>query len=308
MDVARERGDVDKALSYAFTASRIAGVNNKPGLYQVMSDIYRGKKDYVTALNYKDSVVIYSDSLTSLKNKQLTDNCLTKIEILKMRSETDREMARLNQHKNIYIFLLCIAVMIMVFTLITIRNQRIRNRQDKMLMNLKLEQQHKERLLVERQMKESELVAEYQQEMMRRSLEEKSKALSASTMFISSRNALIEDIIKSLSDNADKPAQHALEESVQHLRQLLRTSNEHDNFLIEFESANPEFIAKLKKMHPDLLASDVRFLAYIHMGLSNKEIASLLNITPDSCKRRKIRISQKLGLESASDLYGYLTN
>jgi hypothetical protein len=306
MQIAKERGNTDEALSYASVASRTAGVNNKPGLYQSMSEIYRAKKDYATALRFKDSVVVYSDSLTSLKDKQLTENCLTKIEILKMRIETDKQMARLNQHKNIYMFLFSLAVLIVLFTLLAIRNQKLKNRQERILMNLQIEQQQKEKLLVERQMKESELVAHYQQEMMKRSLEEKSKALSTSTMFISSRNALIEDIIKSLSGNDEKQAQHVLEENVQHLKQLLKASNEHDNFLIEFESANPEFMTNLKKKHPNLLASDVRFLAYIHIGLTNKEISSLLNITPDSCKRRKIRLSQKLGLESATDLYGYM--
>ena len=40
--------------------------------------------------------------------------------------------------------------------------------------------------------------------------------------------------------------------------------------------------------------------------MQTKDIAALLNITPDSCKRRKIRLSKKLGLETSSDLYSHI--
>ena len=31
-----------------------------------------------------------------------------------------------------------------------------------------------------------------------------------------------------------------------------------------------------------------------------------MNITPDACRKRKERVSRKLGLESGSDLYSFL--
>ena len=41
-------------------------------------------------------------------------------------------------------------------------------------------------------------------------------------------------------------------------------------------------------------------------GKAYKEIASLLNINPESCKRRKIRLSKKLGLDTSANLYSYI--
>ena len=43
------------------------------------------------------------------------------------------------------------------------------------------------------------------------------------------------------------------------------------------------------------------------MNLSNKDIASLLNITPESCKRRRIRISKKLRLDTSAHLFDYIS-
>lgn len=76
--------------------------------------------------------------------------------------------------------------------------------------------------------------------------------------------------------------------------------------VVNFEAADPDFARRVLERHPALLDSDVRFLSYVRMNMQTKDIAALLNITPDSCKRRKIRISKKLGLETSSDLYSHI--
>lgn len=155
-------------------------------------------------------------------------------------------------------------------------------------------------------MKETELIAHYQHEMMARSLEQKKKELSVSTMFISLRNKLIADLLASLSEIKEAKGTPALNTLVQHLKRLLKESADSDDFLMKFEAANPDFIKNLQTRHPNLSSSDLRFLAYMRSNLSLKDIASLLNINPDSCKRRKIRLSKKLGLDSSTDLYNYI--
>ena len=225
---------------------------------------------------------------------------------MKFKADMDKQLARMQQRHYTLIFVMCILVLLITIAVIMMRNQRIKSRNQQKMMELQLEKEQHEKKLAEEQARSVEMEAHYRQEIMKQSLEQKQKELSITNMFISSRNELIGDLLKHLTDIKEVQGITGVQTLMQHLKQLLKTSNERDNFIINFESANPDFIRKLKEMHPELSSSDIRFLSYIRMNMSTKDIASLININPESCKRRKIRISKKLGIESSAELYDYI--
>ena len=187
-----------------------------------------------------------------------------------------------------------------------VRNQKAKTRHQSQILVLEKEKRQREKQMAEERMKSVEMEARYRQEMMNQSLEQKQRELSATTMFVSSRNELIEDLLNYLNNETDIKSVPAVKTLIIHLRHLLKENNEKENFLVNFEAANPGFMQHLQSLHPDLLPSDLRFLAYVRMNLQTKEIASLLNINPESCRRRKIRLSKKLNLDSSSELYNYI--
>lgn len=67
-----------------------------------------------------------------------------------------------------------------------------------------------------------------------------------------------------------------------------------DHLLMELENTNTHFQQQLKRRFPDLTAYDLRLCTYLKSNLSTKEIATLLNITPDSVKKAKHRLRKKL--------------
>ena len=69
-----------------------------------------------------------------------------------------------------------------------------------------------------------------------------------------------------------------------------------DHLLLELEQANNQFQSTLKKQFPELTSYDLRLCTYLKSNLSTKEIATLLNITPDSAKKAKHRLRKKLHL------------
>ncbi len=73
-----------------------------------------------------------------------------------------------------------------------------------------------------------------------------------------------------------------------------------DRLILELETANSLFQRKLKDRHPALTPYDLRLCTYLKSNLSTKEIATLLNITPDSVKKAKHRLRKKLSLDPAS--------
>ena len=78
--------------------------------------------------------------------------------------------------------------------------------------------------------------------------------------------------------------------------------------MIHFEQVNNGFLKKLKLQHPNLNVNDVRYLCYLYMNLSNKEIASLFNVTQEAIRKRKERVSDKLNLPNSKGLYNYLSS
>ena len=306
INIYRERNSLEMAFQCISEAEKTVTMKNKPYLFESIAQLYESAGNYKRALNFKDSVIIYNDSLTTTHNRQLAENSRIKMEVMKLTAEMDKQLTKMRQRHYVTLLLLCILALLVTIAIIIIRNQRIKNHNERKVMRLEIEKKQHEKQLAEEQAKAIEMEAHYRQEIMKRSLEQKQTELSVTTMFISSRNKLIEDLLKYLSDIKETQGIPALNNLVQHLKQLLKTSNERDNFLINFESANSDFIKTLKNQHPNLSSSDIRFLAYIRMNLSMKDIASLTNTNPESCKRRKIRISKKLGIESSADLYDYI--
>ena len=74
-----------------------------------------------------------------------------------------------------------------------------------------------------------------------------------------------------------------------------------DHLLLELEQANNQFQRTLKKQFPELTSYDLRLCTYLKFNLSTKEIATLLNITPDSAKKAKHRLRKKLHLHPGLD-------
>lgn len=306
INIYTERKEYLKAYNCIKQAEDQTGLKNKPYLFESVAKLYKATGNYRHALNYMDSVIVYNDSITTVTNRQLTENSKIKIEIMKFKADMDKQLARMQQRHYTLILVMCILVLLITIAVIMMRNQRIKSRNQHKMMELQLEKEQHEKRLAEEQAKSVEMEAHYRQEIMKHSLEQKQKELSITNMFISSRNELIGDLLKHLTDIKEVQGITGVQTLVQHLKQLLKTSNERDNFIINFESANPDFIRTLKEMHPDLSSSDIRFLSYIRMNMSTKDIASLTNINPESCKRRKIRISKKLGIESSAELYNYI--
>ena len=296
----------DSAFSFAADARRLNEMRNLPYFFDTMSLLYQRTGQLQQALDCKDSARMFNDSIVSMSNRQLLENSKTKLEVLRFTTDMEEEMDNIRRRHYILMALLGLSVVFVIMAIFVIRSQRAKARQQNQIIKLQTEKQDHERQMAEEQMKSLEMEARYRQEMMKQSLEQKQRELSATTMFVSSRNELIESLLNYINNETELKSVPGVKTLILHLRQLLKGKNDNDHFLVNFEAANPDFTQRLRSLHPDLLSSDFRFLAYVRMNLQIKEIASLLNINPESCRRRKIRISKKLGLQSSAELYNYV--
>ena len=82
-----------------------------------------------------------------------------------------------------------------------------------------------------------------------------------------------------------------------------------DKFEENFNLVYDNFMAKLLARFPDLNKNERKLCAYLRLGLSSKEIASLLNISLRSVETFRYRLRKKLGLEqgeSMTDFFQHL--
>jgi DNA-binding CsgD family transcriptional regulator len=137
------------------------------------------------------------------------------------------------------------------------------------------------------------------------------------------KNSILEDelieqqkelinISKKLKESRDTvPSKNTIEKTdllsiFKLVESTLSKEGEWPEFKIKFEELNPNFLGKLNESHPNLLKSEIRLLILIRIGFTQKEIANVLNIAPDSVKKAKQRVRKKLDLSSTIILSEYL--
>ncbi len=86
----------------------------------------------------------------------------------------------------------------------------------------------------------------------------------------------------------------------------LSTENEWEAFKTKLNELNPLFLNNLLERHQDLSKSEIRLLTLIKIGYSQKEIAQILGIAPDSVKKARSRVRKKLSLIESEKLSDYL--
>ncbi len=99
----------------------------------------------------------------------------------------------------------------------------------------------------------------------------------------------------------DKPAIIKTDGFEQLLALRLLTEEDSKSFKRSYEKVHPGFLTKLRTGYPHLTPSETRLLALTKINLSTKEISDILNIEPNSVRRLRNRIRQKLDLPAGDN-------
>jgi AraC family chitin signaling transcriptional activator len=77
-------------------------------------------------------------------------------------------------------------------------------------------------------------------------------------------------------------------------------------FEANFERVHYEFFNELKAYFPDLTQKELRLCAFVRMNLTNKEIASILNISVRGVETARYRLRKRLSLNHEEDMAEFL--
>ena len=281
--------------------------------FELLAEINFKKKAFDLAFQFKDSILASKLKLNEIKNNQLYETSKVKFEIQNYQNQIKLNEEKLNNERKMFYSIIAIIIIVVISIVWILRNLSVKHKQKKLIaerneqiLSLELEKEKNELLLLEKQLDEQKAISLLEQERLKNEVELKNRKLSAKALYLSGRNQMIEEVLSELSALQQVSKQELLVNHIQTLKTHLKTDNEWDNFITHFEEVNQNFLNKLKTKHPNLIANDIRFLSYIYMNLSTKEIASMLNIAPESCRKRKERISAKMEIPVDISLYDYL--
>jgi tetratricopeptide (TPR) repeat protein len=279
----------------------------KKTAFDFLSQAYAKMKHYDLALQYKDSVLKAEEELNHIKNGRLFETNRVKFEIQNYRNQININHEKRANERRLFYYIIGFIMAAVVIIILILRNRLVRQKQKKLIAErnekviaLELEKEKTEH-------REKETAALLEEERLKNEIEARNRKLSAKALYLSGRNQLIEEVIATLSQSPQIAKDKQLSMQIKTLESHLKSDDEWDSFITHFEEVNHSFINQLKTLHPALTANDIRFLAYIYMNLSTKEIASMLNITPEACRKRKERIAVKMNLLENTPLYDYLS-
>ena len=121
------------------------------------------------------------------------------------------------------------------------------------------------------------------------------------------------ELLSGIKEDLEKIKTASETERLKSLRSLTRTlESEIENketweqFLLYFDQVNRNFITELQTKHPNLTQNDLRMCALTRLNISNREIATLLNISITGVEKSRYRLKKRLDLTVEDDLSRYL--
>jgi tetratricopeptide (TPR) repeat protein len=299
-----KKGNYAMAEKYALEVlSKNIEPDLKRDVFELLALIYSKSKKYEKAVATKDSIININKRINELKNGRVFENNRVRFEIQNYRNDIKDKEDKIHTERIVFISSLGILLAFIIIVLLFFRQKNIIAERNKNAAALNLEKEKNHSLILEKQITDALL----EQERLKNEIENRNRKLSAKALYLSDRNEMIEEIVTYLSKKPKYSSDKTLSEYVRSLKNNLRTDNEWNNFITHFEEVNHGFLTRLKELHPTLTANDIRFIAYIYMNLTIKEMASILNITIVACKKRKERLAAKMDITKDLDLFDYIS-
>ena len=134
-------------------------------------------------------------------------------------------------------------------------------------------------------------------------LEFKKKELTTHALNLARKNEVLENLkAKAQELKQEQKGSLGYNELIRTINFDLRDDNNWENFASYFEQVHKDFNRNLKKKCPELTPNELRFMALLKMNLSSKEIANILNVTPDGVKKARYRLRKKLNIQTEDSL------
>ena len=258
---------------------------------EALIELKKQEGDFEEVSKLQHQVIVIKDSFYSFEREQIVKSLEVQFEV----SEKNRKLDLLSAEKEVtkltnYLLVGLLFVIIVVFTIFYFFLKRI-NKRDKQL--LKAKEELVALMEAQKQLKEQQF---------QNDIEFKESQLSAITIQMLEKNELLDEI-KTVLNKKEPTSEKDIKKLVSKYTIQDNNWKDFDNY---FESINKNFYTRLKQKYPDISSNDLKICALIKLNLSIKEMASILNISPDSVKTARHRLRKKLQLNTEENLTDFI--
>jgi AraC family chitin signaling transcriptional activator len=163
------------------------------------------------------------------------------------------------------------------------------------------------RLLEIKELENEQQLMKLRNEQLTQDVDAKSKELAVSTMSLLKKDELLALIKEDLKKSTDEPnSSRSIKSLISTINRNIGEENTWKVFKEAFDTADKDFLKKVKEAHPSLTPNDLRLCAYLRLNLSSKEIAPLLNISVRSIEIKRYRLRKKMNLPHEKGLVEYI--
>ncbi len=300
----------------------------KENAYKELTEIYFVMGDSLNGFRNMKAGLEISDSLQSIDNKTELQQLLVAYDSERLKKDNELLQQEVRIRSIITVTAIIFFLVVTCFSIAIV--QRMKSDKEKN----KLIAKQRERLLAFEK-KENE---RNKQEMSRK-LDHKNRQLTSFTIDMSAVNAFhkkigkaLEEIEKTLKDNNNVPQQgnkatkeetvaiitkqrnDTVENTRKKIKEIIYDLSRYserstgEDFRIYFEEVHPGYLKKLSHAYPHLSETDLRMCAYLFLGMSTKEIASLTFREVRSVESSRNRLRKKLNLPVEANLKDFLSS
>ncbi|WP_189358528.1 tetratricopeptide repeat protein [Algibacter mikhailovii] len=159
-------------------------------------------------------------------------------------------------------------------------------------------------------LKKNKIEREKQEAIYKQEIAFKKKELASQTLHLVQKSTFIQELKENLEKIKQSPELFKVE--FRRLVMLLKKEKAEDKdweiFKSYFSEVHNNFDNTLKSIYADITEKEIRLASFLRMNLSTKEIASMLNVLPESVLKSKYRLKKKLNLAKQDDLNTYLNS
>jgi ligand-binding sensor domain-containing protein len=180
---------------------------------------------------------------------------------------------------------------------------------EKVLITARLQREKEAHLKKEAEANEKQII-KLEHEKLQAELAGKSRELANSAMSLVYKNELLQKLSQEIAKLKDGNGLQIPDEQQRKIQNVITEGMNDDRdwnlFENSFNEAHDSFFKKLKAQHPDLVPNDLKLCAFLHMNMSSKEMASLLNISLRGVEIRRYRLRKKLNVPHDKNLVEFL--
>lgn len=261
-----------------------------------IAETYKATNNDREAIKAYQNTITIMDSITSAQKEVAVQEVQAKFQTelqreknIALEANNKSLQNEMETEKMLMILYIFISISLIVLILLFLRGYWLKNR----LQKEELKTIETEKNLIRRQHEHEQELTNTQKEI----IEEKQRELTSTALRMANYQDSITEIIEKCNNNANLNINDVKKE----LQLLMKQKDYWKQFETRFNTLHPEFGNILTSRFSKLTKNDIEFCSLLKLNLSNKEIASLLQISHESVITKKYRIKKKMEINDDTE-------